>query len=185
MVDVVANHMGNVNTIYSPNVPFDKAEHYHDYCLISDLAFSTKNMAEIQRCRLAGLADLDQSKEFVSNYLINWIKDLVKKFDFDGLRIDTVPEVETGFWKKYTDAAGVFATGEVFDGDYGYLASFIPSIGSVLNYPWYFNIKDLFVNQRDMWTIRDYYQKWANQNVDVSILTPFIDNHDNPRFLSD
>lgn len=145
MIDVVANHMGNTNTDYKLNVPFDRPEYYHSYCTISDMAFETKNMYEIQHCRLAGLADLDQDNSYVSSYLLSWITNLVKKFNFDGLRIDTVPEVETGFWKKYSTAAGVFATGEVFDGDYGYLASFIPSVGSVLDYPWYFNMRDLFV----------------------------------------
>lgn len=113
------------------------------------------------------------------------MKNLVTKFDIDGLRIDTIPEVAPEFWKKYTDAAGVFATGEVFDGDFNYLAGYVPYVGSVLNYPWYFNMRDLFVNQRDMWAVRSYYNNWAATGVDISILTPFVDNHDNPRFLSD
>lgn len=185
MVDVVANHMGNVNQDYTQNVPFNDASDYHSYCIISDNDFNSKNMYNIQHCRLAGLADLDQDNTFVGNYLLNWIKGIVDTFGFDGIRIDTVPEVIPSFWKKYTDSAGVFATGEVFDGDFGYVASFIPSLGSVLNYPWYFNIRDLFVNQKDMWAARTYYNNWAAQNVDISVLTPFVDNHDNPRFLSD
>lgn len=32
MVDVVANHMGNTNTDFSPNVPFNQASNYHDWC---------------------------------------------------------------------------------------------------------------------------------------------------------
>lgn len=34
MVDVVGNHMGNTNTDYSQNYPFNDASHYHDYCTI-------------------------------------------------------------------------------------------------------------------------------------------------------
>ena len=36
MVDVVANHMGNIDTNFANNVPFNSTEHYHEYCMISD-----------------------------------------------------------------------------------------------------------------------------------------------------
>lgn len=47
MVDVVANHMGNTNQSYSANSPFNSADHYHDYCIISDNDFATKNQNRI------------------------------------------------------------------------------------------------------------------------------------------
>ena len=40
MVDVVANHMGPVGTNYGQLYPFNKAEHYHDYCIINNEDFS-------------------------------------------------------------------------------------------------------------------------------------------------
>jgi glycosidase len=33
---------------------------------------------------------------------------LVSKYGFDGIRIDTIPEVPKGFWAEYGAAAGVF-----------------------------------------------------------------------------
>lgn len=60
MVDVVANHMGNTNQIYASNNPFNSSDHYHDYCVISDQDFASKNQNRIENCRLAGLADLKQ-----------------------------------------------------------------------------------------------------------------------------
>lgn len=36
MVDVVANHMGNEDTNFKVNTPFNDSEHYHDYCEIID-----------------------------------------------------------------------------------------------------------------------------------------------------
>lgn len=56
-------------------------------------------MYNIQHCRLAGLADLNQDNSFVSNYLVNWIKNLIQTYNIDGIRIDTVPEVHPDFWK--------------------------------------------------------------------------------------
>lgn len=60
MVDVVANHAGNTNQVYTSNIPFNSSEYYHDYCIISDNDFATKNQNRIENCRLAGLADLKQ-----------------------------------------------------------------------------------------------------------------------------
>jgi alpha-amylase len=60
MVDVVANHAGNTNQVYTSNNPFNSSEYYHDYCIISDNDFATKNQNRIENCRLAGLADLKQ-----------------------------------------------------------------------------------------------------------------------------
>lgn len=59
MVDVVANHMGNTDENYSKNKPFDQSVHYHSRCDISDNDFATHNLNNIERCRLAGLADLN------------------------------------------------------------------------------------------------------------------------------
>ncbi|EGR27831.1 hypothetical protein IMG5_188020 [Ichthyophthirius multifiliis] len=184
MVDVVANHMGNTDLDFSKNIPFNLPEHYHEYCLISDNDFATKNMKNIQNCRLSGLADLNTENPFVANYLFQWIKNLIQTYNIDGIRIDTVPEVSPKFWKQYTESAGVFAVGEVFDPSYSYVGGYVSSVGSVLNYPWYFTVKDIFLYQKDMLGIRDHYQNWQRQNIDVSILAQFIDNHDNPRFLS-
>ena len=38
----------------------------------------------------------------------DWVKNLVKEYDFDGVRIDTLPEVSKEFWGEFTNAAGVF-----------------------------------------------------------------------------
>jgi len=48
----------------------------------------------------------------------------VKTYGFDGIRIDTCPEVKKPFWKEFNVAAGVFAMGEVFNGDPAYVGPF-------------------------------------------------------------
>ena len=60
MLDVVANHMGNLDENFSQNVPFNSSEHFHDFCEITDSDFATKNQYRIENCRLARLADLKQ-----------------------------------------------------------------------------------------------------------------------------
>ena len=50
-------------------------------------------MLQVEYCRLANLPDLDQSNDFVRTTLGQWVQNTVKKYGFDGIRIDTVPEV--------------------------------------------------------------------------------------------
>lgn len=132
MVDVVANHMGAPTTGISPNytytdvVPFNNASHYHSCtgcpgsvqagpCSIVDYTTLTDaNMVHIQQCRTQQLPDLDQSNTYVSTQLQAWIKGLVANYSFDGIRIDTVMEVDKPFWSKFQKAAGCYAVGEAF-----------------------------------------------------------------------
>jgi len=44
MVDVVANHMGNLDENFSRNIPFNSPEHYHKYCEITNDCFARKDM---------------------------------------------------------------------------------------------------------------------------------------------
>lgn len=74
--------------------------------------------------------------------------------------------------------------GEVFDSDMNFVSSYVPSVGSILNYPYYLNMKDLFVGGKKMSAIHDYYLNWKAADTDISIFGLFSDNHDNPRFLS-
>jgi alpha-amylase len=60
---------------------------------------------------------LDQSNSYVRQYLKDWIKNLVNTYGFDGIRIDTIPEVEKPFWSEFGDSSGVFQMGEVFNGN--------------------------------------------------------------------
>lgn len=53
-----------------------------------------------------------------------------------------------------------------------------------MNYPMFFTIKDVFARGKPMTLISE---RWASQNrvfKDVDALGLFVDNHDNPRFLS-
>ena len=182
MVDVVANHMGNQDSgninDFSNFYPFNKAEHYHKYCIIHDW----DNQNEVEVCRLAGLPDLDQSNSFVSQTLLNWIKEVVTNYSFDGIRIDTVPEVPFGFWVKYAASAGVYSLGECSNGKVSYVAHYQNAINGLVNYPMYYTLRDVFQNKYSMNKIQDRINE-ERSFPDITILGNFIDNHDNTRFL--
>jgi len=125
MIDVVGNHMGNPSQggSYSEFVPFNSAEHYHDCngCPGSCNIENWNNQAEVEHCRLSGLPDLNQTNTFVRQNLIKYIKSLAAD-NCDGLRIDTIAEVEKPFWKELQEAIGMFAIGENYNGDISYVS---------------------------------------------------------------
>ena len=90
MVDVVANHSGPIGDDFSQIYPLNHAEHYHSDCQINNWG----DAHEVEYCRLADLPDIDQDNSYVRQYLKDWIKNLVNTYQFDGIRIDTIPEVK-------------------------------------------------------------------------------------------
>lgn len=103
MVDVVANHCGPVGNDFSQLYPFNNASDFHNTCDIN-----WNDQSSVENCRLAGLPDLNQSNSYVRQYLKDWVKGIVQEYGFDGIRIDTVPEVPKDFWSEYGQASGVF-----------------------------------------------------------------------------
>ena len=140
MVDVVANHVAPVGNDFSKINPFNSAEHYHDNCDIKDW----DNQYQVENCRLSGLPDLKQENDWVTEKLLDWINDLVSKYDIDGIRIDTIMEIPKWFWDKFRVSAGVFQIGEAFKGDIGYVADYQNHLDSVFNYPLYYSIESGF-----------------------------------------
>ena len=178
MLDIVANHAGCYGHDYSSFHPFNKEEYFHEDCDIKDF----DNQTQVEQCRLLLLPDLDQDHPFVREYLKDWIKYIVKNFNFDGIRLDTAPHIEKGFWKEYLQSAGVFNIGEALKESTQFVASYQDTMDSLLNYPMYFAIKKVFDEKQSMKLL---HEKWVEEEQyfkDVDALGLFVDNHDNPRF---
>lgn len=180
MLDVVANHVGPVGFDFRTINPFNSPEHYHDSCAITDWT----NQKMVENCRLCDLPDLKHENNYVADELLRWINWILKEYDIDGIRVDTVPEVPQWFWKKFNKAAGVFQIGEVFNGDPHYVASYQGCLTSVFNYPLSFTIKNSF-GGGNMSLLKDYWVESRDIYPDPKILGVFIDNHDNSRFMYD
>lgn len=118
-------------------------------------------------------------------YLKNWIKNTVSRFDFDGIRIDTIPHVPKDFWKEYAEAAGVFQMGEAFNGDPNYVGDYQNYIDALFNYPMFYSVRDVFGSSYSMYNLRDRYTQESNSAItNIDVLGSFVNNHDNARFLS-
>ena len=76
-----------------------------DNCPLSCNIEDYNDQTQVELCRLSGLPDLNQSRSDVHDDLCNWVsKDVVGTWQADGIRIDTVPEVNCDFWKDFQSA---------------------------------------------------------------------------------
>jgi alpha-amylase len=189
MVDVVANHMGGTIDDIGSYAPFNQGDHYHDCngcttnCDITD--FNTLYSENCEHCRLAGLPDLNQDNNYVATQLNSWIKNLVQEYDFDGIRVDTIPEVKPTFWKTFNQAANCYAIGEVLNGDIHYVAPFQgQALDGVLSYPMFFQLRNVFASGHPFSELQTLSDSMPSQFSDVALLGTFLDNHDNVRFLN-
>ncbi|CAL5871101.1 uncharacterized protein PFLUO_LOCUS5347 [Penicillium psychrofluorescens] len=171
MVDVVANHMGYNgagNTVdYSIFNPFNSQSYFHPYCLISN----DDNQTNVD--------------DFVQKMWYTWVHSLVSNYSIDGLRVDTVGNVQKGFWPGYNKAAGVYCVGEVFNGDVDFTCPYQDVIDGVLDYPMYFPLLRAFESTSG--SISDLYDMINSVRTtcsDSTLLGTFVENHDNPRFAS-
>ena len=126
---------------------------------------------------------MDQSQSWVRQYLKDWVKNLVSTYNFDGIRIDTIPEVAKDFWAEYAESAGVFQMGECFNGNDQYVGPYQQALTGLFNYPMYYTIRDTFGNKGSLKNLSEKFKTQEGIFKDVDALGLFVDNHDNSRFL--
>ncbi|KAF2186346.1 glycoside hydrolase family 13 protein [Zopfia rhizophila CBS 207.26] len=189
MVDVVPNHMGwaacHDTVDYKSFHLFNNAEHYHSYCPLNNV----QNQTEVETCWLGNcnmtMPDLKTENPDVAREMNTWIKTLVSNYSIDGLRIDSVKNVNKIFFPPWCEAAGVFCMGEVSDGLANYTYPYQRYMDSVLDYPLYYAINRAFQKQSPMADLVVNLVS-CTQNAeagckDSTLLGTFFENHDNPR----
>lgn len=173
---------------------------FHNNGLIRDY----KDSRQVELGELSGLDDFRTESDYVRRHMAEIYEFWIKEAGFDGFRIDTVKHVEMGFWTNWCPAVQAFANqigktnffmfGEVLDasdakcGSYtGRKAGTEFTLDSVLDYPLYFKAKEVFARATGSTAqIEDRYAALPG-NYDLAArerLVTFLDNHDQPRFLS-
>jgi alpha-amylase len=115
MFDVVANHMGTVGlpSNFSGLSPYSSQSDFHPFCFIDD----DNNQTDVEQCWLGDssvpLADINTEDQNIVSSLYTWVQNLVRQYQVDGLRIDTVKNIRIDFWPNFASSAGVFTLGEV------------------------------------------------------------------------
>ncbi|MGA2177170.1 MAG: alpha-amylase family glycosyl hydrolase [Verrucomicrobiota bacterium] len=187
--------------------PFDlNADHpdltnlFHNQGVIQDFDDAT----QVELGALAGLDDFRTESPYVRSQMTRIYEYWIEQAGFDGFRVDTVRHVEMGFWREWCPAIHAFAAargkpnfllfGEVLHPSDAKCGSYSGTMGggpfkldSLLDYPLYFKLRDVFAtatgNTRQL---QDHYAAVA-ADYDAAArmrLVTFLDNHDQPRFLS-
>jgi alpha-amylase len=181
-------------------VPSSLSTLFHTNGVIQDFS-STQ---EVVLGELDGLDDLATETTYVRTNLMNIYTNWVGIADLDGFRIDTVKHVDYGFWEYWCPQLHQYATsigksnffmfGEVFDSNEALVGSYTGTMGggpfkldSTLDYPLYDTVNSVFATASgNTKQIENHYNAIA-ANYDSNAwyrLVTFLDNHDNPRFLS-
>jgi glycosidase len=173
---------------------------FHNYGDIQSYSDST----QVVLGQLSGLNDFRTEASYVRTQMAAIYQYWIGQAGFDGFRVDTVKHVEMGFWQSWCPAVHAYAAsnglpnffmfGEVYDGSDSLCGSFTGTQGggaakldSVLDYPLYFIDNSVFATASGSTAqIEGRYAALA-ANYDPSCqdrLVTFLDNHDQPRFLS-
>ena len=183
LMDVVCNHAG-----YS--FPISDARYrgwFHTHGNIQNW----EDPWWLENGSMFGLPDFDQSNPAVSGFLIDSYQQWARDLGFDGFRVDAIKHVPKKFWVQFNRAGHqklgtTFLTlGEVLNGDPGTCADYQNSaeFDSVFDFPLYYSLIDVFARGQSMRRLGERFaQDRAYRNAQM--LSPFLDNHDVPRFLS-
>ncbi|MCX7718244.1 MAG: alpha-amylase family glycosyl hydrolase [Candidatus Sumerlaeaceae bacterium] len=179
--------------------PFTALSNWHAHGSIGNFSDPEQIVGE-----LFGLDDLKTEDPAIRQHLADIYTTWIALLDLDGFRIDTVKHVELGFWQTWTplirgNAAAMgknnfFLFGEVWDGNDYFLGKYTGTKGggafaldSVLDYPLYYQTNWVFAQASGgAQAIIDHYAliPAAYDPAAQTRLVTFLDNHDNPRFLS-
>jgi alpha-amylase len=189
MVDVVVNHFGwsgtAESTDYSTLVPFNDKSYFHNVCWITDY----NNETNAEECWLGNddypLPDVKTDSPQVRNMWNKWIQYMVSTYSIDGLRIDTMRNVEQEFFPGFNRAAGVYCVGEVADGNVPIVCPYQNYADGVLNYPNYYQATEFFSNpSMESTNLVGEVNAMNTDCKDTTLLGSFTENHDQPRFAS-
>ena len=195
MVDVVTNHFGANSPTdeidFAQLNPFKSASDFHSWCTITD----ENDLTQVITCSLGSfsnpLPDVDTTAPSIRATYATWIKTLISTYAIDGLRIDSVKNVEMSFWPSFQSAAGIYAVGEVSDGRIDHACPYqAPSssnggaLDGILNYPLFYALTYFFNNTATTSAaLITLLQDMQTSCTDITLLAPFSENHDQPREL--
>jgi alpha-amylase len=180
---------------------------WHNYGNID----SFNNAQEVNLGWLDGLNDLRTETTYVRTNMINIYEYWINQIGMDAFRVDTVLEVDHGCWQTFCPAIYSFAAtnipygatspdtnffifGEVDNGSESTVGPYTGTedggpyeFESAEDYPLYYDLNSVFATlsgnteqiQNHYNAVQTYYDPttWAQQVI-------FLDNQDNPRFLS-
>jgi glycosidase len=144
------------------------------------------------------LPDMNQQEPVVAQYELQNMIWWIEETGLDALRIDTFPFVQRSFWQTYLSKLRdlyprLNSVGEVDNGDPVIDAFFaggraIAGVDTHLttpfDYPYFFALRDVLLNGKPFSALESVFrQDWLYPHPEL--LVPILDNHDQPRFMSE
>jgi glycosidase len=144
------------------------------------------------------MPDLNQQNPLVSAYLTQNALWWVETANLDGIRLDTFPYVDRGFWQDFNSTLHsvyphLTTVGEIFHRDpevTSYFAGGMAHQGvdtelyTPFDFPVYFTLRDVLAHGKPMTELADVLAK-DSLYPHPERLVPFIGNHDTTRFITD
>jgi len=200
IVDFAANHTspekaGEKGALYDNGTliaTYDNDPHgifHHTF----DLAGTDyEDRYKVQYYSLLSLADLNQENPTVDSYLKAALRQLQQE-GVDAFRMDAVKHVTWGW--EYSEVNSIFTNGPSFvfgewmggrdDALYHDAYKFANKSGmSLLDYPLYYAITDVFANDSPFAEIDNTLTAESQEFSSPNDLVTFVDNHDKPRLLT-
>ncbi len=173
---------------------------FHNYGYIDNFNNSTQTVLGW----LDGLNDFRTETAYVRTNMAAIYEYWIKEAGFDAFRVDTALEVDQGFWQSFCPAIHSFASGqgnphffmfaEVYTGSDATVGAYTGTqaggsfeFDSTLDYPLYYAIQSVFALTNGATAqVQNHFDAVAADYAPAARmqLVTFLDNHDNPRFLS-
>lgn len=173
---------------------------FHNYGNIADYSDSNQTVLGW----LDGLNDFRTETPYVQTQMAGIYESWIGQAGFDGFRVDSVLEVDRGCWQSFCPAihnyaatnanTNFFMFGEAYNGTESTVGSYTGAEGggpfkfdSVVDYPLFFALNSALATAAgNTAQIQDHYNAVAADYDPAAQnqLVTFLDNHDNPRFLS-
>ena len=184
MLDIVINHAGY-------DAPITKDAAYKDWFHHNGNITDWENQGQLEYHDIHGLPDFNTENPKVIDFMEDTWSSWAKRTDTDAFRIDTVKHVPIKFWNRFNQTiksrvkSDFLILGEVLHGDAGYVGQYTKEgkFDSVFDFPMYFTLADVFARGQSMRKLGDRLRADGAYN-DATLLSPFLDNHDVPRFMS-
>lgn len=182
ILDYVVNHTG-------PKSPWledpEKKDWFHPKQNINNWS----DLKEVENNWLMGLPDLNTENPVVSAYFLNNALSWIEKTGVDGMRLDTMRHVPRPFWKTFSETIKAkypdfYLLGEVWNDNVRYLQLYNDEgIDGLTDYSLYKGITGTFSPSGSSNSISSALAK-AKFFKNPGLNGIFIDNHDNPRYIS-
>ena len=182
VLDMVVNHAG-----YNAPLVKQRPEWFHDP------RTSVKLGPPEIFAPLAGLPDFNHRNPEAAEYLLDLHKQWAERFDFDGIRMDTVKHVEPWYFRQWIGGMkesrpDLFIFGELLDESYaGYRQYLDAGFASLFNFPLRRSLIDTFAKGGSV----DAVASRTREMIDLfgqcqcRLMVTLLDNHDVPRFMEE